>query len=397
MLGSLVNLSTPRHGRGEESMPVYRDARNGRWRYRTRVLVDGVLRDLSGSAPAKSNTKQAAENLERIAVMKAQGLMPSAPQPARKEAQKKETPRFVDFADRFLDLARMKNKPSEVATKESTLRVHLKPYFGEKRLDEIGFADIQDYVAAKLAPKTDGKVLSKKSINNHLTVLRRLLVVAKKRGLIGTVPEIEWLKVPKPDFDFLSFEEADRILDADVDSEWHTMILVALRTGMRLGELLALRWEDVDLTIGQVRVCRSVSRGIITTPKSGKDRVIPLGDEVLAALKVHRHLRGELVFCTMAGRMLKKGECKHPLWRACRRAGLRRIGWHVCRHTFASHLVMRGAQLKAVQELLGHATIEMTMRYAHLSPHVSRDAVQLLDRGRTANRVPTDAKSSLTI
>jgi site-specific recombinase XerD len=59
---------------------------------------------------------------------------------------------------------------------------------------------------------------------------------------------------------------------------------------------------------------------------------------------------------------------------------MRRIGWHTLRHTFASHLVMRGAPIKAVQELLGHATIEMTMRYSHLSPDVRRDAVSLLDR-----------------
>jgi len=68
------------------------------------------------------------------------------------------------------------------------------------------------------------------------------------------------------------------------------------------------------------------------------------------------------------------------MWRACKRAGLRRIGWHVCRHTFASHLVMRGAPIKAVQELMGHSTMEMTMRYSHLSPDVRRDAVGLLDK-----------------
>jgi site-specific recombinase XerD len=66
--------------------------------------------------------------------------------------------------------------------------------------------------------------------------------------------------------------------------------------------------------------------------------------------------------------MLDKAGCKWGLWRACKRAGLRRVGWHGLRHSFASHLVMRGVPLKAVQELLGHATIEMTMRYSHLSP-----------------------------
>ena len=85
------------------------------------------------------------------------------------------------------------------------------------------------------------------------------------------------------------------------------------------------------------------------------------------------------MFSAPSGKMLTKGQMKHPLWRACKKAGIPRVGWHVLRHTFASHLVMRGVALKAVQELLGHADISMTMRYAHLSPHVHRAAIERLE------------------
>ncbi|HKA42690.1 MAG TPA: site-specific integrase [Burkholderiales bacterium] len=128
-----------------------------------------------------------------------------------------------------------------------------------------------------------------------------------------------------------------------------------------------------------LHVRQSVTRGVITEPKSGKGRDVPLSNDALTALKQQQHLRGPLVFCADDGRMFKKNEKKWPLWRACKKAGLRMIGWHALRHTFASHLVMRGVPLKAVQELMGHATIEMTMRYSHLSPEVPRDAVKLLD------------------
>lgn len=146
--------------------------------------------------------------------------------------------------------------------------MHHKPAFGSMRLDQINFAAIQDFIAEELASG-----LSKKSVNNYLTVLRRSLVVAKKRDLIPSVPEIEWLRAPKPEFDSLHFEEAERLVKA-ADGEWKTLILVALRTGMRHGELLALRWEDVDLVKGQIHVRRSVTRDVITEPKSNRARII---------------------------------------------------------------------------------------------------------------------------
>jgi hypothetical protein len=93
--------------------------------------------------------------------------------------------------------------------------------------------------------------------------------------------------------------------------------------------------------------------------------------------------------------MLTHAQTRWPLKRALKNAGLRHIGWHSLRHSFASHLVMRGAPIKSVQELLGHSSIEMTMRYAHLSPDVRRDAVKLLDVRETVHLTWTTSRGVL--
>ena len=286
----------------------------------------------------------------------------------------REERRLADFAVEFLETyCAANNKYASIEAKESILRVHLIPEMGKLLLSEVNARVIEAYKAKKL-----GEELSPKTVNNHLTALRKMLSVAQEWDFIEHVPPVKWLRVPPQKFDFLSFEEAERLVKA-ADTQWRPAFLVGLRCGLRLGEIMALRWEDVDLVSGRLVVNRNVSRGRIGSPKNGRTREIPLGLEMLRALKDHRHLKGELVFPASDGRMLHRNETKHPLWRACRKAGLRSIGWHVLRHTFASHLVMRGAPIRGVQELLGHSTIEMTMRYAHLSPNVTREIVGLLD------------------
>jgi len=290
----------------------------------------------------------------------------------------REERRLDDFAVEFLkSYCAANNKYATLEAKESILRVHLIPEFGSLPLGDVSGRAIETYKAKKLS-----EGLSPKTVNNHLTVLRKLLSVALEWEIIEVIPPVKWLRVPPQKFDFLSFEEAERLVEA-ADAGWRAAILVGLRTGLRLGEIMALRWEDLDLVTGRLVVSRTVSRGRIGSPKNGRTREIPLGFDVLRSLKQHQHLKGEFVFPGPGGRLLHRNETKHPLWRACRRAGLRRLGWHALRHSFASHLVMRGAPIRGVQELLGHATIEMTMRYAHLSPNVTRDLVGLLDRDGT--------------
>jgi len=311
-------------------------------------------------------TRRAAEQLERELLNQLAGGGP----------RRAEVPLLEDFAKEFVTIyATVNNKPSEVDTKRDVLDQHLVPHFKGLRLDAIDLRKIEAYKASKLGGE---KPLSPKTINNHLTVLRKLLDVAVEWKRLSHVPKFKWLKVPKPRFDFFDFDEAERLI-AGAAPEWRCMITLGLRTGLRIGELLALRWEDVDLRAAHLNVRQAVARGRIGTPKGGRSREVPLSPQALDALKAHRHLRSKLVFCDPKGELLARGECKWPLWSASRRAGLRQVGWHVLRHTFASHLVMRGVSLKAVQELMGHATIEMTMRYAHLAPSVHREAVALLD------------------
>lgn len=289
---------------------------------------------------------------------------------------KPSSPNFEAFAKDFLRLyAANNNKFSELESKESVLRTHLIPAFGHLALDQIDALKIEAYKADKREQKK-----SAKTINNHLTVLRKMLDVAREWKLLEELPPIVWAKRSQPKFDFFSFEEARHLVDGADEGLWRTMILVGLRTGLRFGELRGLTWSDVLVPQKRLVVRGNVTRERLGTPKNGKTREIPLSPEALAALRAwHKSSPGPYVFSREPGKWLPKGECKWPLYRACKKAGLRRVGWHVLRHTFASHLVMRGTPLKAVQELLGHASIEMTMRYAHLSPNVGRDAVAALD------------------
>lgn len=292
-------------------------------------------------------------------------------------------------ADWLAQVVDVHYKPSSARTTRSACEAHLTPALGELQLDQIDARTISALTAqlsAGRAPKT---------VNNLLGVLSTALSTAVEWGHIPSAPTVRWLDVPPQSFDFLDFDEADRLLEK-VEEEWRCLVLVALRTGMRLGELCALRWQDVDLVKRQIRVMRSATLREVTSPKNGKARTIPISAALADALRTHRAataLKGELVFCDDEGGMLSRDNLKRIIPRACRLAGLREVGWHDLRHTYASQMVMLGIPVKVVQELLGHATLEMTMRYAHLAPDTRIAAVELLETrevfGTTASQKRT--------
>lgn len=268
------------------------------------------------------------------------------------------------------------NKPSEQRTKAFILRKHLVPWFGNFPLEKVASAQIEQYKAAKLKGG-----LSPKSVNNHLIVLSKCLRTAVEWGLIDRCPKIGNLKATSQRLDFLSPVDSKRLIDAGTEGLWGEMTLLALRTGMRLGELFGLQWEDIDFQRKVITVQRSIVCGIVGTPKNGKTRHIPFTDEVGRILFERRKAHG-LLFHRPDGSPLSHHMAYDALHRACDRAGLRRVSWHVLRHTFASQLACEGVPIPAIKELLGHSSIVMTMRYAHLAPSTLRDAVAVLERAQ---------------
>lgn len=283
---------------------------------------------------------------------------------------------FAAFSEEFLDkYARANNKPSELDSKRRIFQRHLLPYFDDALLSGVSLRSIENYKALKTE-----QGLSAKTINNHLAVLGRMLRVAEAWEVIPGGPKIKLLRVAQHERGFLSFDQAQTLVKEADAGMWRTMITLAVRTGLRLGELRALAVKDIDLERHQIHVRRAAWKDIVGTPKGGRHRIVDLSQQAEKALRDMPLPEDGFVFVATGRTMLTKEACKWPLWRACDRAKLgKRIGWHALRHTFASHLVARGAPLKAVQELLGHTDIKMTMCYAHLAPHDRSRAVHLLD------------------
>ena len=150
--------------------------------------------------------------------------------------------------------------------------------------------------------------------------------------------------------------------------------------------LTALEWMDVDLPKRQLRVQRSDWKGQVTAPKGGRTRIVPMTSRLASALQAHRHLRGGRVLCQDDGKPLTRKIVRDYVLKASRRAFLRSQGVHVLRHTFCSHLAMRGAPARAIQELAGHKDLSTTQRYMHLSPAAIEDGIRLLERPNSVFR-----------
>ena len=350
-----------------------RPYRKGGWEVDIHVVTPDGKRCLRERRRAKMSARSAAlrwaEGRERV-------LFERLVNPAL-DTSKKEVPTLQTFAPRFIEGHAVANrlKPSSIASKKAILRLYLIPMFGRRRLDAIKNEDIQRL-------KAQLEVKSPKTVNNVLNVLSVLLKRAVEWEVIERLPcTVKLLRVDKGSASFYDFEEYERLVEVARSIDVRSLLVVLLGgdAGLRCGEIIGLEWCDVDLSKRQLCVRQSDWNGQLGTPKSGRLRYVPLTQRLTAALVEHRHLRSKRVLCQTDGSPFTRQIVQNRMRLAAKRANVKK-GVHILRHTFCSHLSMRGAPARAIQELAGHADLTMTQRYMHLSPAALADAIRLLDR-----------------
>jgi integrase len=278
---------------------------------------------------------------------------------------------FSEFAKVYIDYQRRRIVPkttrgkisqAEFIRQEGIVKKHLEPFFGRMKLALIRKKDVNDYIDSRIGFVSDGSVI--KEIN----VLKRLFSVAvdKERIAVNPAHGANVPAAPEGRNRYLAPQELRKVLRAC--PEWLRPIIgLAVSLGTRRGELLWVRWEDVDLESRQILLKRT---------KNGKERPALINDlamQVLISIGEGAKKKGFL-FPGVSGPQVTVA-----FIRACKKAGIEDFSLHDLRHTFASHARMNGVDLHTIGKLLGHSDTRMTDRYAHLSQSFLLDASKRID------------------
>ena len=310
------------------------------------------------------------------------------------EEKASNSPTLRDYGERWLGYIEATRKPNTHRLYRDALQRDIFPMLGKKTLAEVTRTDIKDLIAKKL-----GEGLAPATVELTLATLRGLLNHALEDGLIDQNVALKTGKfLPKGDVrdeaDFLTAQELSCLLEtARVNYRREYPLLLCLaRTGMRIGEAVAVKWEDIDFNDRFIKVRRSYNRGRVSTTKSGKSRRVEMSLQLAETLKAllkqrkEETLRNgwgqvpEWVFCTEKGSLYNSDRFRHVFGKVLRKAGLRRIRIHDLRHTYASLLLSQRAPLVFVKEQLGHHSIKMTVDiYGHLMPGEHKGEVDRLD------------------
>lgn len=286
---------------------------------------------------------------------------------------------------------------------EHIIRRHIIPALGNLTLSQLKPEHLQAYYSEKLnSGRCDGKGgLSAKTVRHHHITLHDALQTALKWGLIIRNPAdaVTAPRIQRKEMQTWSEDDVNRFLDAARESEYYPIFYLALYTGMRRSEILALRWSDIDFIYSQIYVSRSLhhlrdGKTVFRQPKTAKgNRTIALPPSAILTLEEYRqkqeglHLlagksltEDNLLFSHINGSPLLPDTITHAWIKLVRRTGLKNIRLHDARHSHASLMLKLGIHPKVVQERLGHSSIQITLdTYSHVAPGLQEAAAKRFD------------------
>lgn len=284
------------------------------------------------------------------------------------ETRKSGEIKFEDFTEDYLE-RHCKSKHKSLKNDIYHI-IELKKHFAGKSLREITPKMIENWRSLRL------ETVKPATVNRGLAFLKSMYNRAIEWEEINTSPmkKVKLDKEPKGRCNFLEKEEIPKLLD-NCAEHLRAIVLVAINTGMRRTEILNLKWRDVDFRRDLINLFDT---------KNGETREVPMNEVVKKILiGIPKHPESPYIFCHHGDKFDGKPykDVKKSFFTALKKAGIIRevkFRFHDLRHTAASHLVMNGVDLKTVQEILGHKSFEMTLRYAHLSPGHKKKAVDRL-------------------
>ena len=293
-----------------------------------------------------------------------------------KKLKEKEETTFGEVADEFIKWG--KGNKKDWLNDESRYKNHLKP-----NLENMRLKDISPFMLEKVKSDLFKKDLSPKTVHHCLTLARTIYRKATDWGFYeGQIPtsKVQFPKVNNKRERFLKYDEAKQLLDAlnEVSSQVHDQALISIHCGLRFSEIAKLTWGDIDLDNGviQIRDAKSGNRHAYIT-KPVKEALLRL-DELNSykpnnLLFPSKNNKRQTQVSTTYSRTVKKLKFNDGI-----SDSRQKVVFHTLRHSFASWLAIQGTSLYEIKELLGHRSIEMTERYAHLLPDVKRKAVNRL-------------------
>ena len=296
----------------------------------------------------------------------------------------------------FENYAKVKVRPSSHQTYRGYIDNHIKPNIGKIPLEKLTSLELQKLYKKllekgrvdRIESKHQAKGLSPKTVRNIHQIIASAMKLAKEQKIIASDPT-ESCTLPKlehREMKTLSVEQLASFLREAKESGVFEMYYVEMATGLRRGELLGLKWEDIDLEQGDLRVKRQIARingEVIEAPLKTKNayRTLPLAEDTIVVLKQQRKKVGSSpwVFPSPTGGPISPDSVLHMLHRVLKRAGLPKVRFHDLRHTFATLALQNGVDIKTVSGMLGHFSAGFTLdTYAHVTSAAQRQAAQTM-------------------